>query len=786
MYDLVSTSLPNGLLPGTHGFATVAMTRGTPDAVRLALESLSSYKHRHTGHDERYATENPVAWSHLVQRDGAHVLSCVRAADFDYTGRTNRLAHHWCFPRGEFPAGANAAEMIAMNVETLSATWSGEARWLEPGANPAASSARSDRKASAWIALYGAERGASLAAGFAALLRSELQGGTNRPVVFRTSQNWDVHGTNLLQLFADLIALLPQELRDRATFSTYPAALPDYVTCHLRGLQPDDPRFAALTAGRPWFDCATGEAHGALPQDAELAYVAQHGHEKLVVPRGPKPIGSRATPGASLPDSRPPQGSTISFQPVPPPGRKAATLPRNNEWLPPPRNDNTTLYYVIGGLVVTVALLAAFVLLRTGPKPPPPSPQFEEPEIVPLSSESVAASQPNVATNASPESTAIADSADTAPSMEDRRTEEVPSAPADTPSVPPPPEKWAFENAVRVDPKPLGNANDFHSGSFFYYGGDDRFVQEEATPKSAPVAGATGKSWGKLPDFSICRILYDEEDRTAYFQWESAAPAKIFANRNSVDLQRLCFGPEPAVFKTWNRLCQAWRYDLEWDLKLDNGPRMSGSFSRSAQEGILSAEDAIVVIAQSRLKEFDQKIKDCQNALTTASNALATAEQRQSGLATALSQANEFVQKMQRIDDDIKANQDNLADEEKKKKKDETKITNLNREIERLRKDRDKAIKDVAQFVKQLPQDIKSRGILTKDELQDIVTKMQPYKNEIDNEVNGKNADVNTKQQALAAAEKAKKDYEQQASGVEGLKSLTFTVRVVVDTEAEK
>ena len=40
MYELVNTSLPNGLIAGTHGFATVAMTKGVQDVLRGRLEAL--------------------------------------------------------------------------------------------------------------------------------------------------------------------------------------------------------------------------------------------------------------------------------------------------------------------------------------------------------------------------------------------------------------------------------------------------------------------------------------------------------------------------------------------------------------------------------------------------------------------------------------------------------------------------------------------------------------------------------------------------------------------------
>lgn len=65
MYELVNTSVPNGLIAGSHGFATVAMTKGMPDAIRSRVENLCAYPHRSSAHDQSYYTENPINWFHL-------------------------------------------------------------------------------------------------------------------------------------------------------------------------------------------------------------------------------------------------------------------------------------------------------------------------------------------------------------------------------------------------------------------------------------------------------------------------------------------------------------------------------------------------------------------------------------------------------------------------------------------------------------------------------------------------------------------------------------------------
>src|SRR5688572_13903049 len=95
-WELVYTSVPQGLKPGSRGFCPVAMTRGIPAALLERLESLSGYRHLFAPQDPN-ARLNPPAWSHLIANLGGkryHLLSYVGDAGLDYSQRTNKLAHH--------------------------------------------------------------------------------------------------------------------------------------------------------------------------------------------------------------------------------------------------------------------------------------------------------------------------------------------------------------------------------------------------------------------------------------------------------------------------------------------------------------------------------------------------------------------------------------------------------------------------------------------------------------------------------------------------------------------
>ncbi len=334
MYELVNTSLPNGLIPGTHGFAAVAMTKGLPDALRTRLETYCAYSHRTSAHDATYFKENPVNWFHVTLPQGDHVLGRVAPADFDYTGRTNRLARLLVFSKNEMPA-IGGASVLAKEHARLSEAWSGEARWLEadkltvgrlrlefPSTNCDAPS---------WRAMFGDAEGLFLAKGFARLLAKNLSM-AGRTIYFKTSTAYDIDGTKLLALFRDLIDLFPVIDRRNITFSTYPVALPQGTICHLRGVYNRDRIFDAATATQPWVDCEKGVVHNAalLPPEE----VKQRKIESKVVPAS---VREKSQP--SLPAY----------------GAKQQVTPA---WMPPPKKDETKVL-LIGIIAIVVLLVAA-------------------------------------------------------------------------------------------------------------------------------------------------------------------------------------------------------------------------------------------------------------------------------------------------------------------------------------------------------------------------------------------------------------------------------------------
>lgn len=329
MHELINTSLPNGLIAGTHGFATVAMTRNLPDGLRVRLEQLSAYTHRTSAHDDSYLRQNPVNWQHLILPQGEHVVSCIQPAPFDYTGRTNRLAHHFCFARDEFPR--NGAEtVIHLASDALTAAWTGEARWLEGNAALTARlivdvSANPATTAPHWERLLGPGIGLEMAKRVAQFVRENLHT-PGKSLAFRVDAETDADGRRLLGLFTDVISLLPQQMRRDVTFSTYAAALPTGMPCLLRGVYDDSAAFKVIAAVQPWVDCRAGRVVHAekLPE-----------HSPSLAPCVPSPV---------------------SVSSVQKPKRSSAKM-RLDSSIDVKVQSNGTFWFVLIGLSVALTLL---------------------------------------------------------------------------------------------------------------------------------------------------------------------------------------------------------------------------------------------------------------------------------------------------------------------------------------------------------------------------------------------------------------------------------------------
>jgi hypothetical protein len=279
LWELCYTSVPRGLKPGSAGFCTVAATAGLPEVLSGKLEMLSGYKELFPPHDSRF-DRNPVLYSHVrvsAQGRAYHILSRVAAAPPDYTGRTNKFAHHVALEESDLPPAGPAAVMGQPGV--FQGGWDGQVRQLPPRPGlPRADLAASDGRR--WRDVTGD-------AGWAAVLAADFLKDPARPVYLVYPL-----GVELLPLLAEALALLPAERRWEVTFSTFHRAAPAGIYCAWRGLPFEAPEAADLLRKPGQRVLQLGRTLGPAPANAlaELARAA------VAVPAAPPPGIPAAAP----------------------------------------------------------------------------------------------------------------------------------------------------------------------------------------------------------------------------------------------------------------------------------------------------------------------------------------------------------------------------------------------------------------------------------------------------------------------------------------------------------
>ena len=218
MLELVYTSVPKGLLPGSKGFATVAMTTGMPPQIAQTCEALSSYCHVFGLESDKYKN-NPVAISYLRVRLGGRVLYAISrtgAAAADYSSRTNKISHHVLLDTNTgdpLPEPGPAALFEALSFRDQ---WTGEPTYLPERKAPALPNL--PRTPPSFHARNWQKAGLSTT--LAARLAAAWLANPTRPT-FLTFKPDGQPNDYLLGLIDDVIRLLPPESRWNATFSTY-------------------------------------------------------------------------------------------------------------------------------------------------------------------------------------------------------------------------------------------------------------------------------------------------------------------------------------------------------------------------------------------------------------------------------------------------------------------------------------------------------------------------------------------------------------------------------------
>ncbi|NMC22111.1 MAG: hypothetical protein GYA33_17020 [Thermogutta sp.] len=207
-HQLWYTSAERGLAAGSRGFCTVKATRGIPQPLAQRLESLSGYTHLFAPQDKGNPA-NPAAYHFIQLRQGGrtwYVLSRVCDAGLDYSGRTNKFAHHVVLDRDELPPAGPA--WLMAQPDFFDPAWDGLVGVVD-GHKPVPALDRPPGPCTRWQEAAGD-------AGWAGVLAESVLDSGGSPVHIIAPLRLSV-----LPLLEEALALLPPEMRWSATFSTY-------------------------------------------------------------------------------------------------------------------------------------------------------------------------------------------------------------------------------------------------------------------------------------------------------------------------------------------------------------------------------------------------------------------------------------------------------------------------------------------------------------------------------------------------------------------------------------
>lgn len=231
--ELIYTSAPHGIRPGSSGFCTVARTAGLSPVLAAHLESLSGYRHLFPPQSED-ASRNPVRFSHTTLRKGStqlHVLSRVADAGLDYTKRSNMIAHHLVFSPEELPPSGPGWILAQPNL--FVSQWNSPPTEFQKSRDIPRGEVQPG-KCTHWEKLLGDP-------GWGGILAETAV--RSRPVCLLFEP-----GMNVLPLIEESLALLPAPQRWKVSFNTYWGEQNTGSTCLWKCAVAQSPESVALTS----------------------------------------------------------------------------------------------------------------------------------------------------------------------------------------------------------------------------------------------------------------------------------------------------------------------------------------------------------------------------------------------------------------------------------------------------------------------------------------------------------------------------------------------------------
>lgn len=297
--EILYTSAPRLLKPGLSGYGTVISTRGIGPHLADKLESLSGYRWAFDQGDPK-ARQNPDCYTHLIVTVGGqkfHVLSRVADYGADYSGRSNKIAHHVALAESELTQGGPA--WVLKSEGFCETAWDGELRVVETG--------RMATRQVREVANYGTWRRLTGDAGWAGVLAETVDGPDRRAVhiIFPL-------GTDTLSLAEEAMNLLPHRQRWNVTFSTYYTVLPAGTECQWRFVLDGTPEATNLRR-QPHQRIIDLCSPLGPPSGGELVNRAREGWQPSLRGGEPNPVPGRPNPTATpVAVSIPPRKTTAS------------------------------------------------------------------------------------------------------------------------------------------------------------------------------------------------------------------------------------------------------------------------------------------------------------------------------------------------------------------------------------------------------------------------------------------------------------------------------------------
>ncbi len=220
-FEIVYTSSLQGLNGGGRGFCTVAATSGIPRVLQEKLESLSGYRHLHSPGSKRNAV-NYCCQTIRIQQEPYIVLSRIADAGNDFSGRSNKIAHHLALSLNEARATSSPPTALLADRDFWYTKWSGEPLWLPADRMP--TPFPFDRvHCDTWKSTFGDAGWAGIVARSAA--------NDSEPVSVILPE-----ACNALGLVNEALQLLPPRMHWKVSFSTY-FARTSGGDCHWRFLR---------------------------------------------------------------------------------------------------------------------------------------------------------------------------------------------------------------------------------------------------------------------------------------------------------------------------------------------------------------------------------------------------------------------------------------------------------------------------------------------------------------------------------------------------------------------